>query len=634
MKSHWHTIRRLIWQLLLLLAMYSFCRILFIAVNKHAFHIGSTRKFLYLMVGGLRFDISTIVYTNSLFILLSLIPFPVTQYKWYQQILKWLFIITNSLCLLVNCIDIVSFQFIQKRIQFEVVKFINGEEGGKELILHVPQFLKMYWWLLLVYVAGSWLLAKAYNRTIRNQQKTVYSIWHYVLGSVTMALILGFSVLGFRGGFQGENLNIIHASQMTEVENIPVLLNAPFCLIKTYRNKGLEPRQYFADNEISSCFTGVHIPAYNRSFQKQNIMVIVLESLSKKYLGLFNKEAKTPFLDSLFGKGLLFSNAYANAKVSTQGIPAILSSIPSWQDDFFVTSNYSTNRITSLANLLKPHGYTSVFYHGGRNGSMSFDTYCGLAGFDKYVGKDQYPSPADFDGNWGIWDEPFLQFTADEIGRLPQPFVAAVLTLSTHTPYNIPEKYRTLFPQKDDPMLHCIQYLDLSLRNFFEQIKKEPWFNNTLFIFSADHTAHGLFEATTSPIDFYAIPIVFYKPDNSLKGVSSKTANQIDILPTALHLLNFPGKYFALGNNLLDNSCPDFSINFKAGIYQYFDSLHCYQFNGRRPVGLFYFQTDRECHINRLSDTLQPEIKRIDSNLKKKIQSFTSSMINNRMYIE
>jgi phosphoglycerol transferase MdoB-like AlkP superfamily enzyme len=633
MNLHKDIVLRLLKQLLLLIVMYTVCRLFFVYVNGAAFHIRSPLNFSGLLIRGLRFDISAICYTNAVFIILSLLPFAFTQQRWYQLILKTLFIGINGICLLLNLADAAYFPFIQKRIQFGVLRFATDKED-KDLLSLFPLLIKQYWWLLLFFILMIWGLIKFYNRTLKDNHPVIFRIPHYIAHTVVLALAGGLTILGLRGGFQSEVLNVIHASQMTEVENIPVLLNTPFTLVKTIKNKGIPELHYYSDTEIGDCFNGIHNPTSNAPLNKQNVIVIMIESLSKKYLGLFNKEAKTPFMDSLFSEGLLFTNAYANAKVSTQGIPAILSSIPSWQDDFFVSSNYSTNKITSIANLLKPHGYSSAFFHGGRNGSMGFDVYCSLAGFEKYIGKNQYPNQRDYDGNWGIWDEQFLQFTAGEINKLKQPFISAILTLSTHTPYSIPEKYKDVYPKQSDQMLSCIRYLDLSLREFFDKIKEESWFKNTLFIFSADHTAHGLSETNTSPLDYYGIPIVFYKPDGSLKGTNNTTANQIDILPSALHQLNYSGKYFALGRDLFDSTCNSFSINYKAGVYQYFDSSYCYQFNGRECVGLYNIKADRDCRKNILAEIEKPEVKQIDANLKKMIQSFNNTMVKNEMYIK
>jgi phosphoglycerol transferase MdoB-like AlkP superfamily enzyme len=439
--------------------------------------------------------------------------------------------------------------------------------------------------------------------------------------------------LGLRGGFQGELLNISHASQMTSVENMPAIINTPFSIIKSINNTALKPVHYFPDEEIGNCFNGIHQPEKKNSMIKPNIVIIMLESLSKKYVGLFNKEMKTPFMDSIFSEGLLCTNAFANAKISIQGVPAVLSSIPSWQDDYFVLSSYGTNKISSFANLLKPKGYTTLFYHGGRNGSMALDTYSSLAGFDTYKGMNQYNNRNDYDGNWGIWDEPYLQYMAKDLSSLKQPFISAVLTVSSHPPFSIPEKYKPVFKEDHDPMVRCVQYLDHALAEFFKTAKQQPWFSNTLFVFTADHTAHNLAESTTTPLDTYSIPIVFYKPDGSMKGIHSPIVSQADILPTVFHLINYPDPYFSIGRNIFNSGCDAYTINYKAGIYQYFDSAYCYQFNGSRAVGLYNTQSDKTLLNNVLNDTILPVVKTIDSNLKKMIQTFNNSMLQNKMYL-
>src|SRR5690606_32331919 len=116
-------------------------------------------------------------------------------------------------------------------------------------------------------------------------------------------------------------------------------------------------------------------------FQKKNVVVIILESFSKEYTGLGGRESFTPFLDSLMNKSRVFSNAFANGLTSAAGIPAILSGMPSLLDEPFTTSAYGTNKLPSIPQLLKDMGYQTAFYHGGTNGTMSFDIYASNAGF-------------------------------------------------------------------------------------------------------------------------------------------------------------------------------------------------------------------------------------------------------------
>jgi phosphoglycerol transferase MdoB-like AlkP superfamily enzyme len=155
---------------------------------------------------------------------------------------------------------------------------------------------------------------------------------------------------------------------------------------------------------------------------------------------------------------IVFENAWSNGTKSIEGIPAILSSMPSWMDNPFINSLYCNNNTQSFPMLLKKEGYFSAFFHGGINGTMNFDAYSRNARFDKYYGKQEYNNDADFDGYWGIWDEPFLQFVAKEIGTFKEPFFASIFTLSSHHPFNVPEKYKDLLPKGTLPIHQSVAY--------------------------------------------------------------------------------------------------------------------------------------------------------------------------------
>ena len=113
---------------------------------------------------------------------------------------------------------------------------------------------------------------------------------------------------------------------------------------------------------------------------------------------------------------------------------------------------------------------------------MGFDAFAALAGFDDYVGMEQYPDLQDYDGHWGIWDEPFLSFTADQMNQLPQPFFSAIFTINTHHPFQTPEKYGTRFKTAGHPILSCVRYADFALEQFFKKAAGMPWFKNTVFV--------------------------------------------------------------------------------------------------------------------------------------------------------
>src|SRR5690606_24927473 len=129
-----------------------------------------------------------------------------------------------------------------------------------------------------------------------------------------------------------------------------------------------------------------------------NVVIIILESFGKEFIGFYSGEKTyTPFLDSLLGQSLTFTGGFANGKKSIEAVPSIFASIPSLQDNPYISSQYNSNRIIGLPELLKEHGYTSAFYHGATNGSMRFDSFAQFIGFDHYVGKKEYGNEAHSD---------------------------------------------------------------------------------------------------------------------------------------------------------------------------------------------------------------------------------------------
>ncbi|HWR33475.1 MAG TPA: LTA synthase family protein, partial [Chitinophagaceae bacterium] len=558
-----------------------------------------------------------------------------TANKHYQKIVTILFLLVNGLCLLANLIDVAYFPFVHKRSQSDALLFITGKKGNDFFRL-LPTFLMQYWHLLLAYCILIWLLWKTHKITLQRNKTTSSSLQQYLFSSLVFLIAIAITVIAIRGGFQKKPLALINASRMTEVRNIPAIINTPFAIINSLGKKRLPDKKYFAEEQLQSLNNGIHITTSQQPFSKQNVVVIIVESLSRKYVGYFNGQAHTPFLDSLFTQSLVFANAFANANESLQGIPAIISSIPSWQSEPFIFSPYATNKITSLANVLKHQGYLTSFFHGGSNGTMGFDSYASLAGFDNYYGRNEYNNEKDYDGNWGIWDEPFLQFAAQKLSATKQPFFSTVFTLNTHHPFNVPDKYKNIFNNHKQPLLNCIEYLDYSLSHFFDSIKNKPWFNNTVFVITADHTAPNIkSEAPSSSMEDYRIPIVFYKPNSTpLKGTSNIITNQIDILPSVLSLLNYSYPYYSMGTSLFTADSKRYSINYNGTIYQYIDSAFCYQFNGESIVAFYNWKSDSKLLNNLYHGQMTKDMLHCDSSFKTMIQFFSQSMINNKMDIK
>jgi phosphoglycerol transferase MdoB-like AlkP superfamily enzyme len=329
---------------------------------------------------------------------------------------------------------------------------------------------------------------------------------------------------------------------------------------------------------------------------------------------------------------LVCTQAFANGQTSAEGIPAIIAGIPTLMDEAFTTSNYGTDQISAFPGMLKKSGYTSAVYHGGTNGTMSFDIFSAAAGYDSYYGRTEYNNEADYDGAWGIWDEPFLQYFADGLTRIKAPFFASVFTLAAHPPYSVPAAYSQTLPKGPLPVQQCMAYTDMSLRKFFAKAAQQSWYDNTLFIITADHASPqntGGYYA--QGMGQYAIPIFFYSPsDSALQGAITRPVQQLDILPSVLDYLGYSTPFFAFGNSIFRSEEPAFVITQASNTYQWLEHNYVLQTADLTPKGYFAFPSDSTCRNNLLGRRIPYKDTSI-LHLKAFVQRYRYALIHNAL---
>jgi phosphoglycerol transferase MdoB-like AlkP superfamily enzyme len=256
-----------------------------------------------------------------------------------------------------------------------------------------------------------------------------------------------------------------------------------------------------------------------------------------------------------------------------------------------------------------------------------------MAGFDDYFGLDQYPDKNDFDGMWGVWDEPFFHFFAGKLNSFQEPFMTSIFSISSHHPFKVPEKYRNKFKKGPAPIVEVVGYTDFALREFFNEISSSPWFRNTLFVITADHTNESIHKEFQNNLGSYSIPVIFYKPGSNLRGMKKRIAQQIDIMPTVLNYLNYDEEYIAFGNDLLDDSYESFAFNTNGSTYHLYMKDHILEMIDNKPVGLYNYKTDIYLENNILE--IEPGIAaRLEEKMKAIVQSYNSRLIDNNMIIK
>lgn len=625
---------RLLLQIVLLLLLYFISRLAFALINIQYFPALGTSSFLELAFYGTRFDVSAILLTNVLYFFLLLLPIPLWQMPRWERLTHRVFVACNAIAFLFELSDWAYFPFNHKRSTADVLDMVTRKG---DFVSQLPTFVVDYWYVPLAWLAVMALLYAGSKAIMRATPLPPPSLTSTPLVVASQAgyllLFVAFMVLGIRGGTQLKPIVLTDAMKYTDNEFAPIVLNTPFSIINSLNNDRLPEVRYMDDATLKSYIQPVkHYK--DRTPRNTNVVVIILESFSREFTSLGGGPSRTPFLDSLMGQSLTCSNAYANALRSAEGIPAIIAGIPSLMEEPITTSVYGNNKITALPNLLKRRGYRSAFYHGGSNGTMNFDLFCANAGYDNYYGREEYGNEKDYDGNWGIWDEPFLQYFARGLNTLPQPFAATVFTLTSHPPYEIPEQYAASIPQGKYPIEAAITYSDMALRKFFETAAKQPWYNNTLFVLTADHTSMHK-EKKTAYSDYmglYSIPILFFAPgDSLLRGTYTKPVQQIDILPTIADYLGLDEPFFALGNSIFSTG-KRFVINAINNNYRYYQEGYLLMSNGVTPRHLYAYPADRTYKNDRIA-TGDSIVKDRLPYLKAFVQAYSQAMNRNEMWV-
>ena len=628
----------LLYRFSLLMVFYSICRILFYLFNTESFPKVTFSSFLTIMKGGFMFDISALLYLNALYILLFLIPFQFKFSDWYQRFLKWLFMLGNGAGLAFNLIDIIYYRYILKRTTASVFDIVAFDADNKNLIM---RFFYDFSYIPAIFIVLVILLSVSYSLLSPKPFRFRHPFVYFLSGIPVIFIVVVLSVIGARGGWRYSTrpINMNNAGAYVNApEEMSLVQNTPFCIFRTWGKKAFIHKTYFAsEEELNRIYSPVHIPENVGPARKDNVVVIILESFSRAFVGSLNPQYEdprdrsyTPFLDSLIHESLVFSNAFANGRKSIDAIPSVTASIPALVLPY-VISERSGNTINSLASLLNVQGYHSAFFHGAPNGSMGFDAFTKIAGFQQYFGRNEYGNEADFDGIWGIWDEPFLQFFAHGMNKMKEPFYTTLFSVSSHHPYEVPAKYKGKFPEGRIPLNKCIRYTDHSLQKFFDTARKMPWYKNTLFVITADHSVDSDIREYYTSVNRFAIPILFFKPDGSLKGVDNGLAEQIDIMPTILSYLNYPYPYLAFGNNLFDPSKRRFAINYIEESYQFLIGDYSLYIAEDKLNAIYNRKEDPELQNNLLGKINLPEELQLQKAI---IQQFNNRMAENRMVIE
>ena len=638
-----------LWNLGMAYVVYFIARLVFLVAN-YSFYEGHLAfpHLMEMLGGGLVFDTAAILVTNSLYIVILLLT------PW-RRLAQWVYVVINAVALAVNLADCVYFRFTMRRTTTTVFNEFQNENNlagviGTEMVNH--------WYLVLLFIILVYAMWKLYRSPGKAVPVGKWWVW-YPSQVLLLAACAPFVVAGIRGGFTTavRPITISNANQYVDRPiEAALVLNTPFSIYRTIGKDVFVVPNYFSDEKtLASIYTPIHTPNDSlagansslytlHSSLKKNVVVLIVESFGREYIGALNETLEngqykgyTPHVDSLVSHSTTFRYSFCNGRKSIDGMPSILSSIPMFVEPFFLTPA-SMNQVSGIASLLAGEGYETAFFHGAQRGSMGFMAFARSTGFQQYYGREDYNDDPrfggddDFDGMWAIWDEPFLQYYATKMSEMKEPFMTAVFTASSHHPYHVPEQYKDVYPEEGIEIHKCIRYTDMAIGKFFEKASHEPWFKNTIFVLTSDHTNLSDHPFYQTDIGGFCSPIIIYDPSQPVGEMQDKIAQQIDILPTVMGMLHYQKPYFGFGIDLLNTPAEDtWAVNYLNGIYQYVKHGHVLQFDGQQTKGMYALDDSLMQHnlVGKVPQQPQMELE-----LKAIIQQYMERMTQDGLKVE
>ncbi|MCQ2341745.1 MAG: LTA synthase family protein [Paludibacteraceae bacterium] len=633
--------------LVLVFLLYTLNRLFFYWVNIDLYPEVSFRHLLEMLIGGMRFDVTALFYLNSVYMLLMWLPLP---WQWrtnakYQSVAKWFYWVPNILGILVNSVDTVYIRFSARRT---TMAFFTEFENDDNLASIFFTSMVQYWYVSLftfALIAILILLTRKPKPTeypLHTQRSTFH---YYLIETLLLCISVYFVIIGIRSGF-GAFTRPITLSNALQYTNRPnetnIVLNTPFCLMRSTESETYTRPSYMDEAAMQQIYTPVHPGVSAHPQQHKNIVIFIMESFSKEYIGYFNHDLDnatyqgyTPFLDSLIAYSTTYAHSFASGRKSIDAMPSVLASIPRIGSPYILTP-YSTNNIMSLASCLNPMGYTTAFFHGAPNGSMGFSAFARTCGYQYYYGKDEYNNNADYDGYWAIWDEEFMQYYAQMMSTMAQPFLTTIFTATSHHPFQIPARYEGVFPQGTHAIHQTIGYSDHALRRFFAYAKTQSWYANTLFVITADHTNYVEHREYNTDKGGFEVPIIFFDPTQDTGNyIDTIPVSQVDIMPSILSYLGYDQPYMSFGEDVyVSPVAPKYVVNYNEPIYQCFSNHLLLQFDGENITHIYDYVQDRLLTCD-LKDELESsaEVQHMLAYLQAYIQQYINRLMDNRFTI-
>jgi phosphoglycerol transferase MdoB-like AlkP superfamily enzyme len=589
---------------------------------------------------GIRFDIVICGYILVLpYLVLTLLELNGKKNLIISKILFYFIFSFFTLTFFICAADIPYFNQFFSRFSVTAFEWVNSPLFVIKMIAQEPK----YWMTIIPFL----ILSFIFYRMLKRIWKSVYDVETkkgniYFKAGISI-LFLGFIFLGIRGRIDEKSPIRVGTAYFCNNAFLNQLgLNPNFTLVRSFLDEINEENKaihLMNDQEaIAEVQKQLHIENPDKNFpllrnisadtapqHKYNIVLVIMESMSaNKMKRGGNDKNLTPFLDSISENGYYFENFYSSGIHTFNGIFSTLFSFPAIYRQHPMKES-AMLKYNGLASILKKNNYSTAYFttHDGQFDNV--EGFLRLNDFENIITKADYPQEK-IKTTLGVPDDFMFEFAIpklNELALINKPFLAAFMTASDHGPYYVPEYFN---PQNSDIKDQIVEYADWSIKKFISLAQKQKWFDNTLFVFVADHGAplDGTYEM---PLSFNHIPFIIYNPKIILeKKTFDCIGGQIDIFPTLMGILNLPYKNNTLGIDLRKESRPNIFFNGddKFGVIDKDWFLISRQ---DRKINLYYYQKkDTRDHSSEHADIADKMKNYAEANL----QSFQYVILNGK----
>lgn len=619
-KTVWQSNKAFLWFVLSLMLLHSVLKIIFYHYNYPLVFTRDEDKIsladkIRLVKWSLLYDLISVVFINGILLLLLQAGRFVSD-KISASFIVPLFFFANSFAILLNIVDIFYFRFRFQRSTADLLYVIDYPFGQ---LFHFNIIIILLF--ILVIAALLYWIWKLH----KNLYRSFLTGAHHRFTAIVLITCLITAFI-----FRSRSTRIIlPAYPLTEIKSniLPLVQNSFHTFAYSVFRGGQELKQknYFSAAECDSIFPirKSIIPATIPG-SKKNIVLFIMESVPFDFFDSTSKyKVEMPFFDSIREKSTFFDNAFCYAHESNKGITAILAGVPTLTDIPLYHSQYVNMPFTAIGKALKKNSYQSFFCIGDDYDNFGFAKCMNWLGIDTYYSKEDIPGYKELPAHsMGLQDEHVLQFFRQKIKLEQQPFFAIHYNISTHYPYDIPEKFSATLPATYTDPMKSMRYYDHSMQQFFNAAENETWFKETVFIFCSDHWLvpddnHVNFNA----ISGYRIPIIIYDPAVNQKKTYSNPVSQFDVMGTVLALAGYSDSIITYGDNLFDSSHRFVISKANAHLYHIIDSTYILGFNSNNDKAefLFRYKTDPDLKHNQLKEKVTEPVV---ADLTKKIKAF------------